>query len=83
MAIVRDEKWQETWGIRREHWMAIRKSTKERNSATGHLKIVEPPKSVSNPEPSAGNGEVTMGNTCWNYIGHDKIYITRYNIKIY
>jgi len=58
---VRDEKWQETWGIRREHWMAIRKSTKERNSATGHLKIVEPPKSVSDPEPSAGNGEVTMG----------------------
>ena len=41
--------------------MAIRKSKKERKSATGHLKVVEPSKLVSSPRPSVDNGEVTMG----------------------
>ena len=41
--------------------MGICKSNKDRKSAAGHLKIVEPSKLVSGPRPSADNGEVTMG----------------------
>ena len=41
--------------------MAIRKNSKKKKSAAGHLKIVQPANLVSDPRLSADNGEVTMG----------------------
>ena len=41
--------------------MAIRKNSKKKKSAAGHLKIVQPSNLVSDPRLSADNGEVTMG----------------------
>ena len=41
--------------------MAIRKNSKEKKSAAGHLKIVQPSNLVSDPKLSVDNGEVTMG----------------------
>ena len=41
--------------------MAIRKNSKKKKSAAGHLKIVQPANLVSDRRLSADNGEVTMG----------------------
>ena len=41
--------------------MAIRKNSKKKKSAAGHLKIVQPSNLVSDPKLSVDNGEVTMG----------------------